>query len=75
MVLYGAYLAVWGGVAWSLHLGWVSAAGIAVAAAQIVWHYRLIRDRGREGCFRAFRENHWVGLAVALGIVLDLTLR
>ncbi|HEX7559700.1 MAG TPA: 4-hydroxybenzoate octaprenyltransferase, partial [Usitatibacter sp.] len=34
-------------------------------------HYRWIRGRSREGCFRAFLGNNWVGAAVFLGIVLD----
>jgi 4-hydroxybenzoate polyprenyltransferase len=50
-------------------------AGIAVAAAQALWHWTLIRDRTSEGCFRAFRENHWVGAAVFAGTVLDYALR
>ena len=29
----------------------------------MVYHYTLIRGRSREGCFRAFRHNNWVGLA------------
>jgi len=35
----------------------------------MAWHYVLIRGRTREGCFRAFRHNNWVGLAVFAGIV------
>jgi 4-hydroxybenzoate polyprenyltransferase len=42
------------------------------AAVQIVWHYRLIRTRQREGCFRAFRANHWLGLTLFAGVVLAL---
>lgn len=72
MALYAAYLAVWGGVGWQLGLGWPCALGLAAAAAQVAWHYTLIRDRGRDGCFRAFRENHWLGLAVAAGIAAGL---
>ena len=59
----------------SLGLGRWFLLGIAAAAAQAVWHYMLIRDRTREGCFRAFRLNHWVGLAVFAGVVVDLALR
>jgi 4-hydroxybenzoate polyprenyltransferase len=47
-------------------------AGIAAAAVQALWHFTLIRDRSREGCFKAFRFNHWVGLAVFAGIALSL---
>jgi 4-hydroxybenzoate polyprenyltransferase len=46
-----------------------------VAAAQTLWHYTLIRDRGRDGCFKAFRMNHWVGFAVYAGTAVDLALR
>jgi 4-hydroxybenzoate polyprenyltransferase len=35
------------------------------------YHLHWIRDRSREGCFRAFRHNHWIGLAVFAGVVLD----
>jgi 4-hydroxybenzoate polyprenyltransferase len=41
---------------------------IAAALAQAVWHYTLIRTRTREGCFKAFRVNHWLGATVFAGI-------
>ena len=41
---------------------------IAGAAAQAIWHYTLIRGRTRDGCFRAFRVNHWLGATVFAGI-------
>ena len=72
MVLYAAYLAVWGGVGWQLGLGWPYAAGLAAAAAQVLWHFQLIRERSRDGCFRAFKVNHWVGFAVFAGVVAGL---
>ena len=50
-------------------------AGIAVAAAQALWHCTLIRERTRDGCFKAFRLNHWLGFAVFAGVALDLALR
>ena len=46
-----------------------------MAAAQAAWHWTLIRGRGREGCFRAFRANHWLGFAVFAGTAVDLALR
>lgn len=42
--------------------------GIAVALAQVAWHFTLIRARTRDGCFKAFRHNHWLGFAVFVGI-------
>ena len=36
-----------------------------------VYHLWLIRTRDRARCFRAFLDNHWLGLAVFAGIALD----
>jgi len=47
-------------------------AGLAVAAGFIVWQFAIARDRRPEHCFRAFLGNQWVGLAVFVGIALDL---
>ncbi len=44
------------------------------ALAQIVWHYTLIRHRSRDGCFAAFRANHWLGFSFFAGIVLAYAL-
>ena len=75
MAFYAVYLAVWAWLGVGAGLGTVFLVGIAVAAAQALWHWTLIRDRSRDGCFRAFRENHWVGAAVFAGVVLDYALR
>ena len=71
MGFYAAYLAIWAAVlsnttrsdAWML--------GLLAAGAQATWHFTLIRDRSRDGCFKAFRLNHWVGFAVFAGIALS----
>jgi 4-hydroxybenzoate polyprenyltransferase len=44
---------------------------LLAAAGQALWHGLLIKDRQREDCFKAFRLNHWLGLTVWMGIVLD----
>jgi len=75
MSFYVVFLALWAGLGLQLGMGHWFLAGLAVAAAQVVWHYLLIKDRTRDGCFRAFRENHWVGFAIFAGTVLDLSLR
>ena len=75
MAFYAIYLGLWTALGLRLGLGRYFLLGIAVAAAQVLWHYRLIKDRSREGCFKAFRENHWLGLAVFAGTALDLALR
>ena len=47
----------------------------AAALAQAVWHFTLIRTRTREGCFKAFRINHWLGATVFAGIAGSYLLR
>ena len=72
MGFYAAYLAVWGAVlsASALNNYWMI--GLVAAGAQALWHFGLIRDRSRDGCFKAFRLNHWVGFAVFAGIALSV---
>ncbi len=72
LACYVIYLTIW-----SLALqGRVSSsdfwAAIGVAGLQVVWHGWLIRSRSRDGCFKAFRVNHWLGFTVFAGIVLAL---
>jgi 4-hydroxybenzoate polyprenyltransferase len=74
MAFYGLFIAVWAVIGVQQGLAWPYHAGLAVSAAIAGWHYTLIRDRSREGCFRAFRLNHWVGFAAFVGTVLSLAL-
>jgi 4-hydroxybenzoate polyprenyltransferase len=74
MAFYAIYLAGWLWLGLRLGLGAFYVAGIVVAALQAAWHLTLIFDRSREGCFRAFRANHWVGASVFAGVVLSFDL-
>jgi 4-hydroxybenzoate polyprenyltransferase len=74
MLFYAAYLAIWAALGAQLGLGWPYFAGIAAAAAIAAWHFTLIRDRSRDGCFRAFRLNHWLGFVVFAGTLAAYTL-
>ena len=75
MVFYVLYLVSWALLGRALGLGRVFLVGIAVGAVQAAWHFTLIRGRTRDGCFKAFRLNHWLGFAVFVGVALDLALR
>jgi 4-hydroxybenzoate polyprenyltransferase len=75
MAFYAVFLLGWSLIGEALGLGLVYQLGIVAGAAQALWHYTLIRGRTREGCFRAFRVNHWLGASVFAGVALDLALR
>ncbi|MDH6167385.1 4-hydroxybenzoate polyprenyltransferase [Variovorax boronicumulans] len=75
MLSYAIFLAVWAWAGASRSLGVLFFAGIAIAAGQAFWHWRLIRERTRDGCFKAFRLNHWLGFAVFVGVVAGYAIR
>jgi len=75
MLSYAIFLAVWAWAGASRSLGVLFFAGIAIAAGQAFWHWRLIRDRTRDGCFKAFRLNHWLGFTVFVGVVAGYAIR
>jgi len=52
--------------------GWYLAS-VAVAALLMAYHQWLARDRDPDGCFKAFQHNHYIGMAVFAGILLDYT--
>jgi 4-hydroxybenzoate polyprenyltransferase len=52
--------------------GWYLAS-VAVAALLMAYHQWLARDRHPDGCFKAFQHNHYIGMAIFIGIVLDYT--
>jgi 4-hydroxybenzoate polyprenyltransferase len=68
---YAAFLALWALLLDVPERGAWLWAGLTGAAAQAMWHVWLIRDRSREGCFKAFRLNHWLGFSVFAGLVLS----
>jgi 4-hydroxybenzoate polyprenyltransferase len=72
LIFYALHLLIWSAVFWRLLPGAVAwRFGVLVAAAQVVLHGSLIRDRSREGCFKAFRLNHWVGGALFAGVLVS----
>jgi 4-hydroxybenzoate polyprenyltransferase len=69
---YAAVLLTWAWVLQPLQsakLWWLA---LAAAAGQALWHVWLIRRREREGCFKAFRLNHWLGMTVFIGVALSV---
>jgi 4-hydroxybenzoate polyprenyltransferase len=52
-------------------LGTLYFSGLVVAAGLVAYQYWLIRGRDRDRCFRAFRNNSWMGLAILVGVALE----
>ena len=75
MLCYAAFLSVWAGVLLQRLPAVVVWVAVGAAAAQALWHFTLIRSRSREGCFKAFRLNHWLGCTVFAGVVAGYALR
>jgi 4-hydroxybenzoate polyprenyltransferase len=74
-VFYAIHLASWAALGRLLGLGGWFDVGVAGAAAQALWHVALIRERSRDGCFKAFRLNHWLGFALFAGTAIELLTR
>jgi len=47
---------------------------LIVAAMMFGYQLTLIKTRQREACFSAFLHNHWLGLVVAVGVLLGVLL-
>ncbi|MDM7859261.1 4-hydroxybenzoate octaprenyltransferase [Alteromonas sp. ASW11-36] len=59
---------VWVGVYLGLSLPYYL--GLLVSTILLGRQLFLIRERERDACFQAFLNNHWVGMAVTLGIAM-----
>lgn len=68
VLFYLLFIGIWAVALSPYALGAIFYIAIAAALAQAVWHFTLIRTRTREGCFKAFRINHWLGATVFAGI-------
>ena len=75
MVFFALCLGLTAWALWPLVPGWPLALGLGAAVAQVAWHYTLIRDRTRAGCFTAFSKSHWIGVALFAGVALGYALR
>ncbi|MFN2646370.1 MAG: 4-hydroxybenzoate octaprenyltransferase [Burkholderiales bacterium] len=69
MASYALMLALLATLGVRAELAWPYYAGLGIAGLMMWNHWTLIRDRTREGCFRAFRHNNWVGAVIFAGTV------
>ena len=70
LLSYLVFMSIWAAALAGRVQSAIFSIALVLALAQAVWHVWLIRKREREGCFKAFRLNHWLGLTVFSGIAL-----
>jgi len=75
LLSYLVYLVVWDVVFMPYVHGILFSTATTLAFGQVAWHYTLIRSRTREGCFKAFRMNHWLGFTLFAGIAASYALK
>ncbi len=75
MFCYGVFLGAMAWVGYTAGLGAPYFLGWGVAVLCALHHYKLIRTRQRETCFRAFLHNHWLGFALFAGVVVSTVYR
>ena len=75
VLFYLLLVAFWLAALAPLALGALFYVAVAGVLAQVAWHWWLIRERTRDGCFRAFRVNHWIGFTLFVGVAGSYALR
>lgn len=70
-ILQVAVLALMGAVGWLNGLGWEYYWSLFVAAGLFGWQQKLIFNRERDNCFKAFMNNNYVGLVLFLGLAMS----
>ncbi len=75
MGFYAIHLLAWALIGRHLGLTWPFFAALLGAAGIAGWHFSLIKDRTRDGCFKAFSLNHWLGLVIFIGVAVAVQTR
>lgn len=74
MLFYAIYMLIWLLALMKYASNAIVLIVFLIMTAQVFWHWRLIRTRSREGCFKAFRMNHWLGFTMFAGVVAGFSL-
>ena len=75
VAFYLGFVLIWALALVPFALGALFYVALAVVLAQVAWQWTLIRGRTREGCFKAFPENHWIRFTFFVGIAGSYALR
>ena len=74
-ILYALFFAGLALIARQMALGAAYWAGLGVAGLLVGYQFATGRSRARDACFRAFLNNHWVGMAVFVGLAVALWMK
>lgn len=74
-IIHGTFLLTMWLVGHRLGLEWPYTVGLVAAAAVIIWQHWTIRRRDRDACFKAFRQSHWVGAVLFIGMAAAWSLK
>ncbi len=74
MACHAAFLGLMAWIGWWQMRDILYFCGLGIAAGLVIYQYGLIRTRTREGCFKAFLHNNWVGCVIFIGLAADLAL-
>ena len=69
MICHAMFLLILAWIGWRYALGVYFFAGLLMAAWLAATHCQMIRDRNPESCFRAFRNNNWIGAMIFAALV------
>jgi 4-hydroxybenzoate polyprenyltransferase len=70
-ILQGLTVITWFMVGLQAELGLFWWLGLSIATGLFIHQQWQIRERDRDACFKAFLNNHWVGLVLFVAIILD----
>ncbi|NOT15219.1 MAG: 4-hydroxybenzoate octaprenyltransferase [Methylotenera sp.] len=75
MLCYTLTLSLLTYVGYTLKMHWAYYLGLLAACSIACYHYTLIKNRDKTGCFNAFLGNHWFGLTVGLSLCAHYVVR
>ncbi|MFC4158162.1 4-hydroxybenzoate octaprenyltransferase [Chitinimonas lacunae] len=75
MICQMLFLLNMAGIGFYLNMGVFYYLGLFIAGVLALLQYRMIRDRDRNRCFRAFLDNNWIGGVIFLGIAANYWLQ
>jgi len=75
MVSFAIFTAIMAAIGLSLGLGIYYWLGLAIAAVMMARQYKVIKNRDRLACFKAFLGNNRVGMVIFVGLLTEYSLQ